>query len=932
LKDVGDIVAHKDEDGEDAVHPYEQLEKAKVLQDARVFHDSIEVREHPRKCCRILAQILYLQNDPKSTSSKLTLTEATELFFASTKLFVEVEDVSLRRFVYLFIKEIQPLCDPSDVIIVTSCLTKDMTCDTGLYRANAIRVLVNIIDSAMLGSIERYIKQAIVDNDLHVSNSALVAASHLFSQSADNATIVKRWIGEVQEMLIKQSARKVGIKSNDMVQANAMRLLCQMKSHDRLGMAKLVQKFSGQAGSRIQSPLAIIILTRLCGKLLLEELTINGYNNVGDARNVSSLCKMCFDFLESSLSHTDEMIAYEAARSISSLPNLGTHNLSRAMECFRSMLVSDKPAARFAAVHTLSKVTNQRAVAMCNEGLEHCVTDDNKQIATMAITTLLKTGSEATIDRMLGILSTLLDGIQDEYKITMLHSLVELCLKYPSKHRAIVGFLGNILREDEGFDFKRSIVDSIVSLIKQVPETTEISLLHLCEFVDDCEYTMLSTHTMHIIAELGPGTHAPARYIPFIYNRVLLENATVRAAAISALSIFAARCPSLRTSIVTLLKHSLNDEDDETRDRASVAVSVLKEAMVLNPYVAQDVEEYDEVVPDVPSEGDLAALVYLQPLPMTFMNLERSIKSYVSTPGAIESVEPLTFSTLPIVEEILANGFDSKSSNVEVHDPAAAVYSIPELAEFGRVFRSSSAISLTEEETEYVVKCIKHIMPEHIILQFLIQNTVEDQRIERVLLDIECDSDTYEIIGDIPAETAEYGEIANVFTVLKCTDKSIRSVLLTCQLHFLAVQVDPESGETLGEGYAEEYPLESLSITPSDYMARIAVSDFRQAWNDIDDSNESLGRFTLQSKTMAHAVSAVIKLLGMTACDGTGQLSNDSSDMKPHMLHLSGKFLGGHEVLARAQLTVGSGEGTVMKIAIRSDDKAISDAVMSCIS
>ena len=71
----------------------------------------------------------------------------------------------------------------ADVIIVTSCLTRDMTSSVGLYRANAIRVLVNIIDSAMLGSIERYIKQAIVDNDTRVRNAALVAASHLFSQS-----------------------------------------------------------------------------------------------------------------------------------------------------------------------------------------------------------------------------------------------------------------------------------------------------------------------------------------------------------------------------------------------------------------------------------------------------------------------------------------------------------------------------------------------------------------------------------------------------------------------------------------------------------------------------------------------------------------------------------------------------------------------------
>ncbi|KAL7537421.1 hypothetical protein ACHAXR_007807 [Thalassiosira sp. AJA248-18] len=947
IKDVGDILDPKEEDG-DAIHPYEQLEKAKVLQDARIFHDSILVRENPRKCCRILAQILYLQNDPKSKSTKLTRTEATELFFAGTKLFVDVQDSSLRRLVYLFIKEIQPLCDPSDVIIVTSCLTKDMTCDDGLYRANAIRVLVNIIDSAMLGSIERYIKQAIVDNDLHVSNAALVSASHLFEQSTDNATIVRRWVGEVQEMLIKQSSastttKDVYNKSNAMVQANAMRLLCLMKSHDRLGMAKLVQKFSTQAGSGIQSPLAIVILIRLCGKLLLEELAKGHHNNTGDVRDVSSLSKLCFDFLESSLAHSDEMIYYEAARTICVIPNLGTHNLSPAIESFRRLLLSDKPAARFAAVRTLSKVTNRRAVAMCGEELETCIEDENRQIATLAVTTLLRTGSEASIDKILGNIATLLESVEDEYKISMLRSLEEICITYPSKHRYILSYLSNLLREEGGFDFKRSIIDSIVSLMKKVPETTGISLLHLCEFIEDCEYIMLASHAIHIIAELGPMTSTPSQYIRFIYNRVILDNSTVRAAAVAALCKFAAQCPSLRTSIITLLKRCLNDEDDETRDRATVAVSVLNEAMVLNPYMAPDVDDYDDIVTDSPTEGDLAALVYLQQLPMSFKNLESSIKTYISTPGALESAEQLTFSLLPIIEDlnedaalgtghITSNGFDSKPAIVEVHDAASAIYAIPELAEFGRVYRSTTATPLTEEETEYVVRCIKHIMPEHVILQFSINNTVEDQRLENCTVAIDMDnSDIYQIIGDVPAEKVDYGETVSTFTVLQRNiTQSIEPVCFTCQLNFMAVQVDPESGEPLGDGYAEEYPLEDLMISPSSYMARVAVSDFRQAWNGTNDVNEALGRFAIQPKTVHHALAAVIELLGMAPCDGTGQVRHDSLDM--HMLHLSGKFLGGHEVLARAQLTLRPGEGTLLKIAVRSNDKAISDAIMSCLN
>ena len=51
-------------------------------------------------------------------------TEATETFFAITKLF-QSKDPVLRRMVYLGIKDLSGIAE--DVIIVTSSLTKDMT-------------------------------------------------------------------------------------------------------------------------------------------------------------------------------------------------------------------------------------------------------------------------------------------------------------------------------------------------------------------------------------------------------------------------------------------------------------------------------------------------------------------------------------------------------------------------------------------------------------------------------------------------------------------------------------------------------------------------------------------------------------------------------------------------------------------------------------
>ena len=67
----------------------------------------------------------------------------------------------------------------------------------------------------------------------------------------------------------------------------------------------------------------------------------------------------------------------------------------------------------------------------------------------------------------------------------------------------------------------------------------------------------------------------PAKFIRFIYNRVILENEVVRAASIAALAKFGT-VPALTDSILTLLQRSMVDEDDEVRDRATFYFHILK--------------------------------------------------------------------------------------------------------------------------------------------------------------------------------------------------------------------------------------------------------------------------------------------------------------------------------------------------------------------
>lgn len=77
----------------------------------------------------------------------------------------------------------------------------------------------------------------------------------------------------------------------------------------------------------------------------------------------------------------------------------------------------------------------------------------------------------------------------------------------------------------------------------------------------------------------GPKTSQPTKYIRYIYNRVVLENATVRAAAVTALAKFGVgqKDPEVKRSVSVLLTRCLDDIDDEVRDRAALNLRLMSE-------------------------------------------------------------------------------------------------------------------------------------------------------------------------------------------------------------------------------------------------------------------------------------------------------------------------------------------------------------------
>jgi len=85
-----------------------------------------------------------------------------------------------------------------------------------------------------------------------------------------------------------------------------------------------------------------------------------------------------------------------------------------------------------------------------------------------------------------------------------------------------------------------------------------LALAHLCEFIEDCEHSSLLVDVLHLIGTEGPKIPQPSKCIKYIYNRVLLEEATVRAAATTSLAKFGILVEDLRPNILVLLKRLIH--------------------------------------------------------------------------------------------------------------------------------------------------------------------------------------------------------------------------------------------------------------------------------------------------------------------------------------------------------------------------------------
>uniref|UniRef100_A0A8B9JPG8 Coatomer protein complex, subunit gamma 2 n=1 Tax=Astyanax mexicanus TaxID=7994 RepID=A0A8B9JPG8_ASTMX len=412
----------------------------------------------------------------------------------------------------------------------------------------------------------------------------------------------------------------------------------------------------------------------------------------------------------------------------------------------------------------------------------------------------------------------------------------------------------------------------------------------------------------------GPAIRALCRITDvsayYNYNRyyTLYGHQSKFGSAVSALAKFGAQNDDLLPSVLVLMQRCMMDSDDEVRDRATFYMNVLQQ-----------------------KQKALNAAYIFNGLSVSVPGLEKSLHQYTLEP----SEKPFDMKTVPLASAPITEQKTVATSKLpeklapsrqDIYQEQLAA--IPEFESLGPLFKSSEPVQLTEAETEYVVRCIKHTFAAHLVFQFDCTNTLNDQLLQRVLVQMEP-SESYEVVHHVPAQNLPYSQPGSCYTLVRLPDDDPTAVTCTfsCTMKYLVRDCDPNTGEPDDDGYDDEYVLEDLEVTVADHIQKVLKPNFGAAWEEVGDEFEKEETFALASvRTLEEAVNNIITFLGMQPCERSDKVPENKNS---HVLFLAGVFRGGYDVLVRARLALA--DGVTMQVTVRSSDENVVDVILASV-
>ena len=141
--------------------------------------------------------------------------------------------------------------------------------------------------------------------------------------------------------------------------------------------------------------------------------------------------------------------------------------------------------------------------------------------------------------------------------------------------------------------------------------------------------------------------------------------------------------------------------------------------------------------------------------------------------------------------------------------------------------------------------CVKHIFQQHIVLQFNVTNTLSDQFLADVAVEVQMDdTDLWEVETTVRCAELPYNLPGVTYICLRTTHDSddplpVVDFTMDAQLIFFVKEVEAGGDVDMDDpGYEDEYPLEAIEVSASDFIAAVALPSFRATWESAGNENE----------------------------------------------------------------------------------------------
>uniref|UniRef100_A0A8C9GN25 Coatomer subunit gamma n=1 Tax=Piliocolobus tephrosceles TaxID=591936 RepID=A0A8C9GN25_9PRIM len=579
-----------------------------------------------------------------------------------------------------------------------------------------------------------------------------------------------------------------------------------------------------------------------------------------------------------------------------------------------------------------------------------------------------------------------MSGDNNFFKIQIIEEIKNLCFIYPSKCNLILNFLANNLRDEESYQFKVNTINAIILIINEIPNSADNAILQLCEYIEDCEYNSLLLRVIRFLLLHIPKTKNPSNYIRYIYNRLILENETIRVDGLYSLFYIATKCTDNSKDILIKIKYLLNYNDDEVRDRANFLNFMLSEnikkleniqSKVVNKDDSSTCGIHNRDISMDPNENTLLDELQTVEQPEYIDNLLYHITNHIEN-----NIETF-FDYTNVAYEMMNNqninkdgsvchskrkssisdftGTLNKSNSMSKIIELATDYNYTEktsiftnMYNMGQLKLITKSVALTEAEAEYNVFVKKYIYQNNfMVLEFNINNTLNEQILTNINLQISSYNKVWTILEKTSIHNLYYNSPQNLYILLKKNvpflndeevdditsqnqeqiynadnqqEESPYNVNQTFQAALQFMTKEHEEGED--DGFIDTYSINPITIQITDfiYPKMLRSNEFGHMWENMASLNsEVVSKFVLSFENIQLAVVGLLNTLNMMACNSTDIIQPEVNN---HNMLLSGKFLNESYILCKASLVLSQQYGCLLKICCRSKCKKLSEVVL----